>query len=461
LFGAAGSTLELQRATRQRLSHTVADLLVEGIREQGLGPGTRLPSERELMRRLHVGRSTVREALNGLALSGVLEIRHGQGVFVASRSAPGPEALDVALERGVTRALTQARLVVEPALAAIRWLDRDTGSDGDGFHRYRTRSPQGTRHQAWKDSGDAVVDENGCQVDPPIATCEEQAFVYIAKLHLSEVMWWLDRKEEARALYREAGELKKRFNEAFWMEREGTLAMALAGGRQIRAISSNPGHCIAAGIVDEGLVARAAERLLAPDLFSGWGVRTLSSDNPAYNPFSYHRGSVWPVEQGTFAFGFTRYGLHEDAERISGAQFEAAALFEFNRLPEVFSGHSRDREHPFPAFYPRANSPQAWSASAVITLLQAMLGLYPYAPLHLLLVDPHLPEWLPEITLSNLRVGGAAATIRFYRSGDSSGYEVLDKRGALHVVRQPSPWSLTATFAERLKDLLVSLLPGK
>ena len=351
--------------------------------------------------------------------------------------------------------------LVAPALEGLRWLDTETDLRGDGFHAYKTRSPQGTRHQGWKDSGDAIVDENGEQVDPPIATCEEQGFVYVAKLHLSEVLWWLDRKDEAGRLYHEAEELKKRFNDAFWLESEGTFALGLAEGRPIRAVTSNPGHCLAAGIADKERVSATAERLMAPDLFSGWGIRTLSSENPAYDPYSYHRGSVWPAEHGTFAIGFVRNGLHDLAERLCRAQFEAAALFDFHRLPEVFSGHPRDRDHPFPALYPRSNSPQAWSASAVFSYLQALLGLYPYAPLDLLLVDPQLPEWLPRITLADLRVGQAAVTIRFERKKSGSTYEVLEKRGKLHVVRQPSPWSLTATWPERLRDLLSSLLPGK
>src|SRR5918997_6504543 len=355
------------------------------------------------------------------------------------------------------------RPLVEPAMNALKWLDRYGDLDGDGFYEYLTRSEQGVKHQAWKDSADAVVYEDGSQVEPPIATCEEQGFAYLAKLHMSEVLWWLDEKDAAKRLFREAEELKKRFNEAFWMEDEGFFALGLdAQKRQIKSITSNPGHCLATAIVDEGLVPRTALRFIADDLFSGWGVRTLSSKHPAYNPYSYHRGSVWPVEQGTFAVAFKRYGYHRVVELIAQAQFEAAALFDFCRLPELFSGHQRDADHPFPALYPQANSPQAWSASAVFCLLQAMLGLYPYAPLNMLLVDPHMPEWLPEITLRNLRVGDATVTIRFFRrEGGGGDYEVLDKRGRLHVLRQPSPWSLTASFAERLKDVLTSLLPGK
>jgi glycogen debranching enzyme len=355
------------------------------------------------------------------------------------------------------------RPFIEPALRGLEWLDKYSDHDEDGFYEYKTRSEQGVENQAWKDSGDAMVYEDGSQVEAPVATCEEQGFVYAAKLFMSEVLWWFDETDLARRLYNEAAELRKRFNEAFWMEDEGYLAMGLdPARRQIRSVGSNAGHCLATGIVDEQFVGPIVGRLISDDLFTGWGIRTLSSLHPAYNPYSYHRGSVWPVEHGTFALAFLRYGLPAHVQKVAKAQFEAAALFEHYRLPEVFSGHQRDADHPFPALYPKANSPQAWSASAVFCFVQAMLGIYPYAPLNLLLVDPHLPDWLPEITLTDLRVGQATVTIRFYRKpGGESDYAVEELQGSLHVVRQPSPWSLTASFAERLKDLLTSLLPGK
>ena len=355
------------------------------------------------------------------------------------------------------------RPLARAALDAVRWLDRYGDLDGDGFYEYRTRSAHGVRHQGWKDSEDAMVDEAGAPVQPPIATCEEQAFAYLGKLHLSEVLWWLGDKDEARRLFREAGELKRRFNDAFWLGDEGFYAMALdPDKRPVRSVGSNPGHALAAGIVDKALAHRTADRLLARDLFSGWGVRTLAATNPAYNPYSYHRGSVWPVEHGPFALGLMRYGLHEHAETICRAQFEAAALFDFCRLPELFSGHPRDADHPFPALYPQTNAPQAWSAGAVFCFVQALLGLYPYAPLNALLVDPHLPAWLPELTLERLRIGDAVVTLRFFRGDDGrSDYRVVEQRGPCHVIRQPSPWSLTASSWERLTDLLTSLLPGR
>jgi glycogen debranching enzyme len=352
--------------------------------------------------------------------------------------------------------------LIEPMLSSLEWLDRYGDLDGDGFYEYQSRSIQGSQHQAWKDSRDAIVDETGRFVQPPIATCEEQGFAYIAKLHASEVLWWFDRKEEARQLYGQAGKLKEHLNEAFWMPDQGFFAMGLDSKKKpIKAIGSNPGHLLATGIAAEEYVPQTVERLFRPDLFTGWGIRTLSSANPAFNPFSYHRGSVWPVEHGTFALGFMRYGLHDAVEKISFSQFQAAALFEHYRLPEVFTGHALDGEHPFPALYAQSNAPQAWSSSSLFCLIQSLLGLYPYAPLNLLLVDPHLPAWLPEITLEGLRVGKNRVTIHFYRIGEeTSDYRILDVEGNIHVIRQPSPWSLTASFGERLRDFLLSLLTG-
>jgi glycogen debranching enzyme len=343
---------------------------------------------------------------------------------------------------------------IVPALEALEWLDRYGDLDGDGLYEYLSRSTQGVAHQGWKDSADAIVRTDGSRVDPPVATCEEQAFAYVAKAFLAELLWRLGEKQEAKRLFREARDLKRRFDAAFWMEDEGFYALALdVDKRQVRAISSNPGHCLASGIVPRERARRVADRLLSPELFSGWGVRTLSRENPAYNPYSYHRGSIWPVEQASFALAFWRYGLREHLERLCRAIFESTALFDHFRLPEVFSGHPRDAEHPFPSLYPKANSPQAWSASSVVMAVQAMLGIYPYAPLGLLLVDPHLPPWLPEITLRGLRVGGAVCDLRFrrLRSGVTR-HEVLAVRGKLRVLRQPSPWSVTAGAGERLLD---------
>lgn len=357
----------------------------------------------------------------------------------------------------------QVSRFVRPALRAMQWLDRYGDLDGDGFYEYQTHSDKGVRNQGWKDSDDAMVHADGSRVETPIASAEVQACAYIAKRHLAQVLRWLGYRDEPDILGRQAHELKQRFNDTFWMPDEEYLPMGLdSHKRMIRSIGSDAGACLAANIVDPSRVRKLADRLMADDLFTGWGIRTLSSGHPAFNPFSYHRGTVWPVENGIIALAFLRYGLHEHLHRLCRGLFEAAALFDLYRLPEVFGGQQRDADHPFPALYPDACWPQAWSASAVFSLVQAMLGIFPFAPLHTLVVDPCLPDWLPEITLENLHLGEAACTIRFDRKANgSSSFKVLATRGRIHIVRQPSPWSLTAGWGERIEDALLSLVPAR
>src|SRR6185437_11810549 len=227
--------------------------------------------------------------------------------------------------------------LIEPALAALRWLDTNGDPDGDGFYEYEPRSEDPIKNQGWKDSDDAIVHADGSQVRDPIAMCEVQGFVYLSKLRMSEVLFFFDRKEEALRLFREARALKRRFNDVFWMPDLGYFAMGLdPDKRQIRSIGSDPGLCLATGIVEEAHAEATAKRMFAADMFSGWGVRTLSSEHPAYDPYSYHRGSVWPVGQGSFALGLARYGLQTHVARLARGLFEAAALFEHRRLPECF-----------------------------------------------------------------------------------------------------------------------------
>jgi glycogen debranching enzyme len=351
------------------------------------------------------------------------------------------------------------RPYIQPALDVLACADQYT-RDGSGFYKYRTRSEQGIKNMAWKDSSDAIVYADGSQVENPLGTCEMQAFAYAAKLHFAEFLWWMGEISEARRLHREAEELKKRFNERFWIEAEGYVAMGIdKDDRMIESISSDAGHCLLSGILESERVPRLVNRMMQPDLFSGWGVRTLSSDHPAFDPFSYHRGTVWPVENGAFVLGMARYGLHGEMWRLARALFESARLFEHNRLPEVFGGHARDASHPFPCLYEKADSPQAWSASAPFIAMQAVVGLYPYAPLKVLFLDPWLPDWLPEVTVENLRVGDARITLRFQRTSEGrTEYKIEELEGELHVLRQPSPWSLTADWGERVKDTVSSLL---
>ncbi len=350
------------------------------------------------------------------------------------------------------------RPLIKTALKGLKWADEYGDIDGDGFCEYLTRSNQGEKNQGWKDSGDAIIYEDGSQVSDPLGTCEMQGFIYASKMQMSEMLQGLGEEALSVKLATQAAELKKRFNDAFWMEKEGYIALGLdANKRQIKSIASDPGHCLTSGIVDAALAAQVARRMMAPDLFSGWGVRTLSADHPGFDPYAYHRGTVWPVENADFAMAFARHGLHDLCHQLARAHFETAALFQHHRPPEVFAGHQRDAQHPFPGLYPKANWPQAWSASASFMHLQAILGIYPYAPRHALLLDPRLPGWLPEVTLQKLRVGDAHVSLRFYRKEDGmTDYDVLDKRGPLNIVRQSCPLSLTS---EGIRDRIDSLPP--
>jgi len=305
-----------------------------------------------------------------------------------------------------TADISLVRELLPIARVVLDWHDRYGDLDSDGFLEYQRRSAAGVKNQGWKDSESAIVDEHGVIVENPLATSELQAYWYAALQFGAIAFAAAGDRAYAVRLMAKAARLKRRFHPAFWMPEHGCYALALGPDkRQIRSVNSNDGHLLAAGIVPRSLAPTVARRLLAPDMFSGWGIRTLSSEHPAYNPFSYHRGSVWPVEAGTIGLGLARYGQHEQLHQLANATFDAAALFEGHRLPEVISGLPRDERYPHPGIYPTACSPQAWSASAVIAIVQALLGLRPVAPLNTILVDPHLPEWLPALRIEGVRIG--------------------------------------------------------
>lgn len=333
---------------------------------------------------------------------------------------------------------------------ALHWIETYGDLDSDGFYEYQTRSTQGLKNQGWKDSNEGIVYADGRQVETPIATCEEQAWVYEAFVRSAMLYMALKEFNQAERLLTKAHKLKERFNKHFWMPEENFYALALDPQKQqVTSITSNPGHCLVSGIIDEDKAGITIGRLLSPDLFSGWGIRTLSSKHPSYNPYSYHLGSVWPVENGTFCLAFVRYGYHPHANLLAEAIFSASSLFEYGRLPEAISGHPRDQAHPFPSVYPQSNMPQAWSSSAIPIIIQAMLGLYPFAPMKALFLDPHLPEWLPELSLYKLKIGNAEVSLHFWRdSGGATHYRVLEKKGTLRILPH---WVNIHTF-HQLKD---------
>ncbi len=320
----------------------------------------------------------------------------------------------------------------------LDWLANRADLDGDGFLEYRRRSPGGVKNQGWKDSATAIVDEQGRVVENPIATSELQGYHYAALRHGAFALAAIGERSRAARMIARAARLRRRFHAAYWMPGEHGYAQALGpDGRQVRSVSSNDGHLLATGIVPHRYAPALVRRLFAGDMFSGWGLRTLSADHPAYNPFSYHRGAVWPVDAGTTALGLARYGCVEQLHRLAEATFSAAALFEGHRLPEAISGLPRDAAHPHPGVYPQACSPQGWSASAVIAIVQALLVLRPVAPLNAILVDPHLPDWLPDLELIGVRVGGATFDLAARRN--ARGRTTVRTRGDhITVIRQPT-----------------------
>ncbi|MBX6751376.1 MAG: hypothetical protein IRY85_17215 [Micromonosporaceae bacterium] len=340
--------------------------------------------------------------------------------------------------------MATVRRLVPVARLVASWLERYADLDGDGFLEYHCRSGAGVKNQGWKDSDTAIVDEYGMVAPEPVAPSELQAYHYAALRHGALAFAAAGDRAYAAELIARAARLRRRFHPAYWMPDLGCYALALDGRkRQVRSVNSNDGHLLAAGIVPARVARTVARRLLAPDMFSGWGIRTLSADHPAYNPFSYHRGSVWPVEAGTIAVGLARYGCWSQVHQLAEATFAAAALFEGHRLPEVISGLPRDGRYPHPGAYPNACSPQGWSASAIVAVVQALLGLRPAAPIRTIVVDPHLPEWLPDLTLEGVQVGRAVVDLDIRRRRD--GRTTVRTRGdRITVLRLPTVQSRLA-----------------
>jgi glycogen debranching enzyme len=352
----------------------------------------------------------------------------------------------------------------DTALRAMGWAASYGDPDGDGFLEYQQRSPKGLRNQGWKDSNEAIRHADGSIADGPIATVEEQAFYYMALERMAEILVALDDESAAEAFLERADALRPKWHEAFWMADEGFYALALDGdNRPARSITSNPGHALGTGIVPPEHAAAVADRLLAPDLFSGWGIRSLSNAHPSYNPFAYHLGAVWPVEQATFALGFKRYGLDDHLETLTTAVVEAALASPDSRLPEALSGHERSwLAAPIP--YPKANSPQAWSASALIQMVQIMLGIYPFAPMRVLaVVRPRLPAWLPELRLTRLRVGPSMVDLHFKRRDDgTAAWSVHNQRGRLLVIGAGPPDDPDGrSWLEQVEYSALQRMPGR
>jgi glycogen debranching enzyme len=286
------------------------------------------------------------------------------------------------------------------ARAAIKWIDHFGDRDGDGYIEYERRNPNGLENQCWKDSGDSIAFADGKLADTPRATCELQGYAYDAKRRTAKLARevWRD-SVWAAELDRQAAELKRRFNEDFWLSDRKFFALALDGRkRKVDSLTSNIGHLLWSGIADEDKAAHCVTHLMSDALFSGWGVRTMAITEGSYNPIGYHVGTVWPHDNSFIAWGLRRYGFEAEAARLSYAMLEAAELFH-HRLPEAFAGYMRKITN-YPVEYPTACSPQAWAAGAPLLLIRAILGLDSVGGN--LIVDPALPEAIGRLELLDI-----------------------------------------------------------
>ncbi len=318
---------------------------------------------------------------------------------------------------------------------ALAWI-RDYGDkDGDGFVEYARLNDQGLINQGWKDSWDGINFADGTLAEPPIALCEVQAYVYGA--YMSRAWMAYDAGDEALGaeLVDRAVQLKTRFNEQFWLPERGYYAIALdRDKRPVDACASNMGHCLWFGIVDEDKAPMVVERLMSPEMFSGWGVRTLASDMRAYNPASYHNGSVWPHDNAIIAMGMVRYGFIEQAQRIATAILDGAE-YSNGRLPELFCGFGRDRlAQPVP--YPTACSPQAWAATAPIALVTSLMRYDAHVSRGGVWLDPVLPKSFGDLHISNAPTGRGPITIDVL--GDAATVHGLPEGLTIH--RGHRPW---------------------
>jgi glycogen debranching enzyme len=319
--------------------------------------------------------------------------------------------------------------------AALRWMDEYGDPDRDGFLEYARRRDSGLANQGWKDSYDAIFHADGSNAPGPIALCEVQGYAFAARFKAAAMARALGRTEVALELEAAAEELRARFEQAFWCEEIGTYALALDGEkRQCQVRASNAGHALFSGIASPERAARVASGLLAPELFSGWGIRTLGKREARFNPMSYHNGSVWPHDNALIALGFARYGFKAAAGEILASISAAAMQQDLQRLPELFCGFDR-RPNRAPTPYPVACAPQAWSAAAMFGLLAACLGLeLSHERNEIQFHEPWMPELLEDLVIRGLRLGSSSADVRLHRHGSDVAMNVLAREGDARIV---------------------------
>jgi glycogen debranching enzyme len=318
--------------------------------------------------------------------------------------------------------------------AALAWIDHYGDRDGDGFVEYYRVSDNGLANQGWKDSHDSIFHADGRLATGPIALCEVQAYVYAAKEGAALIARMLGDHARADELGNAADDLRRRFEDAFWCEELGVYALALDGDKKpCKVRTSNAGQVLFCGIAAPDRAVRLAENLMTPEMFSGWGVRTVAADAPRFNPMSYHNGSVWPHDNALIALGLGRYGFKQAAAAIFAGMFDASGHMDLMRFPELFCGFPR-RRGTAPTLYPVACQPQAWASATPFALLEACLGIVcDNARREIRFHNPLLPGFLEEIHIRNLCLENASADLRLRRSGEGTEVAILGQRGDLSI----------------------------
>ena len=321
---------------------------------------------------------------------------------------------------------------LETAERALQWCDQLGDRDGDGLQEYATRSRLGYYNQSWKDAADAILEPTGGVAKLPIATLELQGYLYAARLAMAELCEQVGDDAEAIRLRDSASALRGLVEDRYWLEDEDFYSVALDGDKEpVRTISSNPGQLLWCGLASPDHARRTTARLMEDDMFSGWGLRTMSTKHPRYNPMSYQRGSVWPHDTMLTAAGMVRYGLIDEAARLIRGLLDAACALEDARLPELFCGIERQLDGPVP--YAEANIPQAWSAAAAPLAVQLFLGIVPDAPRARCYLNPWLPDWLPRLEIDRVSVGRGEMRIVLARDGEATVIEEIEA-GEIDVV---------------------------
>lgn len=318
---------------------------------------------------------------------------------------------------------------------ALQWIDEYGDPDRDGFVEYMRQTPEGLAQQGWKDSRDSVFHEDGVLAPPPIALCEVQSYVYAARCHAATLAQALGMRERAEAYAGEAERLRERFERAFWDEGLSMYVLALDGNkRPCRVRTSNVGHTLFGGIASAQRAARVADVLLGEDMYSGWGIRTLSTKEVRYNPMSYHNGSIWPHDNAMIAMGLGRYSLTNHALQVLQGLYHASAFMDLHRLPELFCGFRR-RPSEAPTLYPVACAPQSWAAGAVFMLLQGCIGLAIDAGRkRVTLKQSRLPDFISWMRITDLQVGSGRVDIELERHASDVTTKVLKTSGGIEIV---------------------------